>query len=219
MRLEVICLLYRYQYEFNEETRKMYITGFSFETKYVEVPREKRFERLYSYGLIKIDLLRAMSYLEISLQTTDMTIKEGMFRIALILYIKCFNNSGVGRSQLSINKVYKDIQGEPIECHKKLKRIRDKYIAHDEDDFLNAKLGMVLNENEKYVMGIAYPEMQAKFDYDATLVILQSLCKIAIERTNLYLDEEIHNVESYLRQRDYEIVSKYPEMTIEVNEI
>ncbi|CQR52533.1 hypothetical protein [Paenibacillus riograndensis] len=212
-------MLFRYQYDLNEETRKMYITGLPFETKYVEVPREKRFERLYSYNLIKIDLLSAISYLDISLQTTDMTIKEGMFRIALILYIKCFNNSGVGRSQLSVNKVYKDTQGEPIECHKKLKRIRDKYIAHDEIDFLNAKLGMVLNENEKCIMGIAYPEMQAKFDYDETLIILQSLCKIALERTNLYLEEETHKVENYLRQRDYEIVSEYSEMTIEINEI
>ncbi|MBW4081966.1 hypothetical protein [Paenibacillus sp. S150] len=168
---------------------------------------------------MKIDLLRAISYLDISLHTTDMTIKEGMFRIALILYIKCFNNSGVGRSQLSVNKVYKSTQGEPIECYKKLKRIRDKYIAHDEIEFLNAKLGMILNENEKCILGIAYPEMQAKFDYDENLIILQSLCKIALERTNLYLEEEIYKVENYLRQRDYESVSKYSEMTIENNRI
>jgi len=212
-------LLYRYQYSFDKETRKMFITGLPFVTKYVEVPREKRFERLYSYGLIKIDLLNAIKYLEISLQTDDMTVKEGMFRIALILYIKCFNNSGGGRSQLSLNKVYKDLPGEPIECYNKLKRIRDKCIAHDEHDFLNAKLGMVLNENEECIAGIAYPEMQGKFDYDETLKILQSLCKIALVKTDKYIDDEIHNVEKYLKQRDYKNVSKYPEMTIDVNEI
>lgn len=212
-------MLFRYQYILNEETRKIYITGFPFETRYVEVPREKRFERLYSYNLIKIDLLKAISYLDISLQTIDMTIKEGMFRIALILYIKCFNNSGAGRSQLAVNKVYKDTKGEPIECYKKLKIIRDKYIAHDEIDFLNAKLGMVLNENERSIVGIAYPEMQAKFDYDETLLILKSLCEIALEKTDFYLEEETHKVEDYLRQRNYEIVGGYSEMTIDINEI
>lgn len=115
-----------------------------------------------------------------------------------------------------MNKIYKEIPGEPIECYKKLKRIRDKYIAHDEYDFLNAKLGMVLNENEKCVVGIAYPEMQAKFDYDETLKILQSLCKIALEKVDIYVDEEVHNVEKYLNQRNFEFVSKYPEMIVKV---
>jgi len=210
-------LKYRYQYNFDEQTGKISITGLPFKTKFVEVPREKRFERLYSYGLIKIDLLNAIRYLGISLQTTDMAIKEGMFRIALVLYIKCFNNSGRGRSQLSINKVYKDVPGEPIECYLKLKKIRDKYIAHDENDFLNAKLGMVLNENDKCIVGVAYPEMQAKFDYDETLKILLSLCKIALEKTEIYIDDEIHNVEQYIRQRNFEIVSKYQEMFVEAD--
>ena len=67
-------------------------------------------------------------------------------------------------------------------------------------------------------MGIAYPEMQAKFDYDETLKVLQSLCKIALEKTDIYIDEEVHNVENYLKQRGYEIVNKYPEMIIDVNE-
>lgn len=197
----------------------MYINGLPFATKYVEAPREKRFERLYSYVLIKIDLENALKYLEISLQTDDMIIKEGMFRIALILYIKCFNNSGGGRAQLPLNKIYRDIPGEPIECYNKLKRIRDKYIAHDENDFLNAKLGVVLNENEKCIVGIAYPEMQAKFDYDETLKILQSLCVIALKKTDTYIDEETNNVEIYLEQREYEIISKYPDMTVHVNKV
>ena len=123
--------MYHYQYSFNKETGRICIIGLPFATKFVEVPREKRFERLYSYVLIKIDLRNAMKYLEISLQTDDMIIKEGMFRIALILYIKCFNNYGGGRAQLPLNKIYQDIPGEPIECYIKLKRIRDKYIAHD----------------------------------------------------------------------------------------
>ena len=211
--------MYHYQYEFDKETGRIYIIGLPYTTKFVEVPREKRFERLYSYGLIKIDLVNALNYIGISLQTDDMIIKEGLFRIALILYIKCFNNSGGGRLQLPLNKIYKDIMGEPIECYAKLKRIRDKYIAHDEKDFLFAKLGVVLNENENCIIGIAYPEMQTKFDYDETLKILRSLCKIALEKTDIYIDEEVHKVENYLKQRDYGIVSKYPEMTINVNEI
>ncbi len=99
----------------------------------------------------------------------------------------------------------------------KLKKIRDKYIAHDENDFLKAKLGMVLNENDKCIVGVACPEMQAKFDYNETLRILQSLCKIALEKTEIYIDDEIHNVEQYLRQRNSKIVSKYQEMFVEAD--
>ncbi len=203
-----------YQYSLDEKSGKINIIGMPFLTKFVEVPREKRFERLYSYVLIKIDLLNAIKYLEIALNTEDTIIKEGMFRIALILYIKCFNNSGRGRVQLPLAKTYKDIPGEPIECYNKLKTIRDKYIAHDENDFLSAKLGMVLNEDEKCIVGIAYPEIQAKFDYNETLNILQTLCKIALERTDMYIDEQIHIAENYLRERSYEIVSNYSEMVV-----
>lgn len=45
-------LMYRYQYSLDKESGRICITGLPFETKFVEVPREKRFERLYSYGLI-----------------------------------------------------------------------------------------------------------------------------------------------------------------------
>lgn len=215
-----LSLIFNYQYEFDNDSRRIYITGLPFTTKYVEVPREKRFERLYSYGLIKMDLVNALRYLEISLQTDNLIVKEGMFRIALVLYIKCFNNSSGGRPQLPLNKVYQGIPGEPIECYNKLKKIRDKYIAHDVDDFLSAKLGMVLNENAKSILGIAYPEVQAKFDYDETLKILLSLCKIALEKATEYFNNEVHNVEDYLKQHiNYDIARKYPDMTIDINEI
>ncbi|HMN33757.1 MAG TPA: hypothetical protein PKA54_10335 [Chitinophagaceae bacterium] len=192
----------------------MFIVGLPYKTKYVEVPREKRFERLYSYILIKIDLKKATEYLDISIQTEDTTIKEGLFKIALILYIKCFNNSGGGRIQLPLKKVYKDIPGEPVECYNKLKKIRDKFIAHDEGDFNEAKLGMVLNENEECIVGIACPEVQSKFDYDETIGILRTLCKVALKANNSFIDKELSIAESYLCQRDFKHVSEYPEMTI-----
>lgn len=205
---------FNYQYYYDENTNKIHILGLPFKTKYVEVPRENRFNKLYSYVLIKMDLLNAIRYLNVSLHTEESIIKEGMFRSALILYMKCFSNSKSGRTHFSPSVVYRDVPQEPIACHEKFENMRNKYIAHDEKDFLFAKLGMVLNEDEEQIVGVVYPELQAKFDYDENIAILQTLCSYALLYTEAQTDIALGEVQEYLSDRDYDIVSNYKEMTV-----
>ena len=211
----------KYKYIFNiDEDGLIHITDLPFKTRYVEVPREERFRKLYSYVLIRIDLITAMKYLEVATTTTDPIIREGLFRIAVVLYAKCYSPAKHGgRSNIVEGKVYKDVQGEPIACHNKIRDMRSKYIAHDEDDFLDAQLGAVLDLDAKRLCGVAYIEKQAKFDYDNTIHILYTLCKISLEKVEAELDAETASIDEYLRKRDFDTINSYPDMKIKYDTI
>lgn len=74
----------------------------------------------------------------------------------MIHYIKCYTSSVGNRTQLNETRVYKNVEGEAIKCHKIMKRIRDGYIAHDEEDIKAIQLGLVVNK-EKKIRGMLVP--------------------------------------------------------------
>ena len=55
---------YDYKYEI-DESGVVVLKGLPFKSRYVEIPREKRFRALYSYALIDIDLYYAVEYLQL----------------------------------------------------------------------------------------------------------------------------------------------------------
>lgn len=212
----VIKMKYGYQYEIGSDG-VVHIIDLPFKTKYVEVPREDRFRKLYSYVLIKIDLTNALKYLKIAACTTDPIVKDGLFKIAVVLYIKCFSpTQHGGRSNIAENVIYKDIPGEPIKCHDKFKDMRNKYIAHDENDFLESQLGIVLNTDEKRICGVAYIEKQAQFSYGKSIEILQELCRTSIEKVEKMLEIETEKVHHYLNERDFDVINEYPELKVQL---
>lgn len=212
-------MIVNYLYEYNEETGEIRIVGLPFKSRLVEVPRNPKFNKLSSYLLIEMDLYNAKNYLNIALNTDDPVIKEGMFKIALVSYFKCFTNSKSGRTYLSPNRVYKDIPYEPIECHKKFSKMRNKFIAHDENDFHHAQIGIILNEDEKKYVDIACPKVQSKFDFDENISILQSLCDISLEKVENHITEEINKATEYLNEINHDVISEYQELKITSNRL
>lgn len=205
---------YNYKYEVNE-SGLVILKDLPFLNRYVEIPREEQFRKLYSYVLIDVDLYYALSFLELCAQTVNDIERQCFFRMAVIQYSKCYSPSkNGGRSPLNATRVYKDLPDDPIGCHNKFIEMRNKYFAHDEKDFKASKLGAVLNIDEKKIMGIAYPRMQAKFDYDSTIAILKKLCERTKEWVCIKLDEEVDRVGQYIEQRGFDVLIEYKDLTV-----
>ena len=115
---------------------------------------------------------------------------------------------------MDAEKVYKGMPDDPIGCHNKFIEMRNKYYAHDENDFKAAQLGAVLNVDEDKMVGIAYPRSHTKFDYDATISILRRLCQRTKEWVSTKLDKERERVSSYVAQRGYNVLNGYNDMRI-----
>lgn len=209
---------YRYQFEI-DENGNIKIIGMPFQTKYVELPRTERYRKIYSHTLSDIDLKRAMDYLERAVQKKDLIIREGLFKMAVITYAKCFLPSkNGGRSQLEASKIYKDVDGDPIKCHEKFVHMRHKYLAHDELDYKEAQVGLVLDIDSRRKVGIANVEKQTKLDYDESINILYTLCKIACNKVENMLKEERTEAEQLFDAVDFADLEQYPEMRIQIEE-
>lgn len=205
---------YNYKYEI-DESGVVVLKGLPFKSRYVEVPREKQFRMLYSYVLVDIDLYYALEYLQLCSKTTNEIERQCFFRMAVIQYAKCYSPSqNGGRSQLEASKVYRGLPNAPIGCHDKFIAMRNKYFAHDENDFKAAKLGAVLNIEDRRVMGIAYPRMQRKFDYDATISVLMQLCQRTREWVQDKLNQEVDRISQYIEQRDYDVLAGYNDLRV-----
>lgn len=81
-------------------------------------------------------------------------------------------------------------------------------------DFKASKLGAVLNVDEQKVVGIAYPRMQAKFDYDLTITILKKLCEKTKEWVCNKLDEEVERISEYIEQKGFDELNRYNNLYI-----
>ncbi len=210
----MIKMKYDYEYDINE-SGGVILKGLPFKNRYVEVPREKQFRILYSYVLIDIDLYYAINYLKLCDKTANDIERQCFFRMAVIQYAKCYSPSqNGGRSQLDARRVYRDLPDDPLGCHNKFINMRNKYFAHDENDFKASKLGAVLNMDDHKIMGIAYPKMQAKFDYDVTIKILKELCQKTRDWVCDRLDEEIDRISQYIEKREFDEVNSYDDMRV-----
>lgn len=207
-------MIYDYKYDVNE-FGVVVLKDLPFENRYVEVPREEQFRQLYSYVLIDIDLFYAIRFLELCSETDNDIERQCFFRMAVIQYAKCFSPSKKGgRSPLNPATIYRDLSNDSIGCHNKFIEMRNKYFAHDEMDFKTSKLGAVLNMDSHKVMGIAYPKMQTKFDYNENINILKTLCQKTKDWVSSGLENEIERIGEYIEQKGFDVLDGYGDLKI-----
>ena len=206
----------KYDYKYSiSENGVVILEGSPFRNRYVEVPRENQFRSLYSYVLIDIDLYYAISFLERCSKTADDINRQCYFRMAVIQYAKCYSPSkNGGRSQLDAAEVYRGLPDDPIGCHNKYIDMRNKYFAHDEKDFKDSKLGAVLDLDNHRFFGIAYPKMQARFDYETNISILRTLCQKTREWVCIELEKETDRISRYIGQRGFDELNRYCELRV-----
>lgn len=212
-------MFFRYDYNYYvEETGKVVLKDLPFTNRYVEIPREMQFRKLYSYVLIDVDLFYAISCLELCEKNANEIERQCFFRMAVIQYTKCYSPSKHGgRTQLDATKVYRGLPDDLVECHNKFMIMRNKYYAHDENDFKASQLGAVLNIDDRKMVGIAYPRMHAKFDYESTITILKQLCQITRDWVSLRLDKEIERISHYIEQRGFDVLNEYEDLNVLTN--
>jgi len=205
---------FSYNYEIDDQGH-IRLLGMPYKARYVELPREDRFRKVYSYVLIDIDLEHAIGYLEMCKQSDSPIVKEGLFKMAVVQYAKCFSPpKHGGRSHINENKVYKGAKGDPIGCHQKFIEMRMKYFAHDESDYAQAKVGALLNMDDKKYVGCVYLRKQAKFDYDETIDILITLCRIAKSWVRNEINTALKEVSDHVKEVDFEVLVSYQDMRI-----
>ena len=180
----------------------------------LSVPNDLDNRKYLSYTLHRADLNKAIKFLELALSNDDKMVRISLFESALIHYIKCYTSSVGNRTQLNETRVYKNVEGEAIKCHRIMKRIRDGYIAHDEEDIKAIKLGLVVNK-EKKIRGMLAPEMQADFDYVDNIRILRRLCKESLHFVNIVWEKEHERLYAKYVSKDVEEIRTYPLMKIE----
>ena len=200
-----------YEFKIDDEDGLVKIKNLPDNVELLSAPRAKQEEKCYSYVLHNTDIRLAILYLEKALQVEDSIEKNALFEAAVIRYIKCFTSSKSGRKQLTPSKVYKNIQGDSLGCHMKFKEIRDSYIAHDQNDFLDVRMGIVLQDGE--LKGVVCPPRQATFLYEENISILLTLCKITYNFIENTLNEEIDKIhKKYKDEWDIKAIKSFPKM-------
>lgn len=202
-------------YEVDEQTGQLRAIELSCNSKCVEVPREDRFKGLYSHILIKIDLKDALRYLERASKELDYDIRDGLFRMAVISYAKCFSPSKRGgRSPLDVGKIYAGNENE-IDCHERFIEMRNKYFAHDEKDFKNALVGLLLDVDSQKYIEIIDVAQRGEFAFDDTLKILTILCEQALQKVDDMIVADKESLNSYFEEKPYYEFEGYPEIRIQ----
>ena len=190
-----------------------------FNSKCVEVPREDKFRGLYSHILIKIDLENAITYLERAIVEDDYSIKDGLFRIAVISYAKCFSASKRGgRSPLNAEKIYKGNK-EDIYHHKCFVEMRNKYFAHDEKDFKDAMVGLLLNVDSREYVEIIDVALRGEFAFEATLKILRVLCEKNLDEVEIMIKNDKESLRAYFDEKNFCDLEKYPEINLKMEPV
>ncbi|MHB8069714.1 MAG: hypothetical protein ACYDIC_17615 [Desulfobaccales bacterium] len=134
-------------FQISQTNTVFHVEGFPNAAKLIRIsgPNSKRLADLF---LHKSDLDFAQKCLEAINYVPDepMAMRQGLWRSAIVHFLKCFGNSRA-RSQLSSKKVYKgDIQG--LEIFAYFESLRNKHVIHDENSYAQCIPGAVLNKRE-----------------------------------------------------------------------
>lgn len=76
------------------------------------------------------------------------TIREALWRNAVVHFAKCFGNSAA-RFQLSREKIYKNEPQEALQAFEYFQHLRDKHVVHDENSYSQSIPAAALNRGDK----------------------------------------------------------------------
>jgi hypothetical protein len=157
----------------------IHIEGFPDAVKVIAIegPRAKR---LADLALHKSDLDFADSCLDaINLAPEDPpTIREALWRAAIMHFMKCFGGSGA-RFQLSATNVLKGAPVEASIAFEYFKHLRNKHFVHDENSYAQSLPGAILNDGtktykiEKIVCFAAFAETFGQGNYGNLKLLIQ----------------------------------------------
>lgn len=184
----------RYYIESPKEGMKMY---------YIEKGPEKLVKRLKSFLGHKLDLIKGKTNIKWILEDQNPYGKEYVNQIlidsTIQLLIKCYSSTkNNGRIQLNSNQVFNNFSNQKdhlIEYFNLYKDQRNQIISHDEKNYLDHQLYIVLNDlgevNDLRLIG-----KHMHFFTEDTIRILSDLLDISIN----YCNEQINKVKEKIKQ-------------------
>jgi len=210
----------KFEYFYDEENHKVSLLNMP-DTRLLQYKNENKskeygFEKLFAYILHRNDLKKVFEYTVIYENNIEQSIKEAVFNTAMVTFIRCFTKGKeAGRIPIKINDVASrapkgDIKG----VINKFETIRNKFIAHDQEDYQNLKLGIIVNDANEQIIGVCCPPSKTKIDYPENVLILRTLALISLEYVEVVIDKEYKRANKYFKGQGYDLIKEFPEFEI-----
>lgn len=180
--------------------------------------QNRKFRKMFVLPLQYRDLYRALEYIsKIDFDNGDEIVNEALFNSALVLTVKCFTNGKNGRQHINPEKIFKKQDGNdrPRETYEAFKKIRDSFIVHDQEDFTKARVGLMIDCEQKEVKDVVAPYINTGFNYKINAQLLARLINIALNAIENDMDKEIEDILSYYEKQDFLEIEKFPELDYE----
>lgn len=196
--------------KFEIEDGKIILKGYPEGCEVRQVPFDKRYCRLYSLLLTRYDLNKGKSNLQSLGENED--VNEAILKATIIDFVKCFTSNGQ-RIQLDKNKVYKSENGAD-EAYDFYKRLRDKFIAHDESAYATSLVGIVIDPKNKNVVEAIGAGVVIKLD-EGYVQTLFNLIEHALKYVEAEIDFEFKRIVEDYRVKDWEEIENLPSLIYE----
>ncbi|MBE6113260.1 MAG: hypothetical protein E7195_09685 [Peptococcaceae bacterium] len=145
----------------------------------------------------KRDMEYANAYLNQMFFSENSTLIDGaLINSAIQLLVKCFSNpQEMGRSRLDDKKVFRRFAKETIkedltEQFAKFYEARNKVISHDQIEYKNNIVGLVINKENNHAEDIAAITIKTTYLYKQNQEILLKLVKVV----NNYIDSQLEKL-------------------------
>ena len=134
-------------FEISKTDEGFHIKGFPDAAKVVRLDDPKA-KRLADLALHRADLVFAKECLEgINLVSEQpYTLREGLWRAAIVHFMKCFGSSQ-SRFSLNAKQVYKGDTGAMV-AFEYFKALRDMHLVHDANSYAQCPAGAILNKKD-----------------------------------------------------------------------
>lgn len=209
-----------YKCVYNEENKKIEIKNIPnarlLEYFNASESKQYNFEMLHAYILHKEDIRKVLNYTDIYEKVDQKLIKDAIFDSAIITLVRCFTKGKEpGRIPIKIEKVVaKTRGGDPKGVFDKFEIIRNKFIAHDQDDYQNMKLGVVIDDTVKHIYGVCCPSIKTNVNYLENIMLIRTLAMITLEYLDDVIEKELQRADKYVKSLGYEVVEKFPEFIV-----
>ncbi len=116
----------------------------------LELPNDREAIRLMDMSLHWTDLMEAKNCLEAITTNTPNIVKTALAQNAIVLFYKCFGQNKFRNNSLKRDKILAKFPPEAKAVFDYYKKLRDKFIVHDESRYAQVQTGMILDSSKDF---------------------------------------------------------------------
>jgi hypothetical protein len=136
------------------------------------------------------------------------TLREAMWRCAVIHFMKCFGDSK-SRSSLNAKRLYKSQPGKAFKAFEFIDGLRNKHLVHDDNPFTECIPGAILNraDAERKIADIVCLHRMAGTLSPTNYKNLNMLINVARQEVERLFDELVTKIKQDLEKESYETLA------------